>query len=131
MSSLQPELLKLYEQLVPMDPAHKDGPQSLLMRKAFSAFYPTQNVKLPSGKVVNMFDYIMTSAPFDFDYSQVQAVLNAFYGSLKPKSQGVFNSNDANDCKEFREPRPLVDAVSQNYCLTKTPKLRAFFSIGR
>ena len=130
-NAIPPKILARYQKDIPLGAGSIDAGKSKLMLDAFSTFYPTQNVTLPSGKTVNMFDYIMTSSPFDFDYSQEQAVLNAFYGTLKPTSQGKFDSNSANDCNEFREPRLGVDDVSQNYCLPKTPKLRAFFSIGR
>lgn len=106
-------------------------------RDAFEAFYLSQERTLPGGGKVNVFDYVMTSAVFDFDYARQQDVLNASYGDLKPRKDPAgadarpFDPADPTDCKTYREPRPLTDVTDGTHCLATTPKRTAFYSNGR
>ena len=107
-----------------------------VMRIAFQVFHDNQVRELGGGIKVNIFDYIMSSGPFDFDYAQQQAVLNAFYGDLKPEKDAAgvlqpFNPSNEKDCARFRENRPQIDSKRGDHCLVGTPKESALFSNGR
>ena len=124
-SKLPKEVIDVFS---PIISTSSTKPAHVAMRTAFTAFYPKQIVSLPGGKEINIFDYIMSSGPFDFDYEQQQAVLNAYYGDLKPN--GDFDPTDKADCESVREPR-LIDDKESNYCMPDTPKKYGIYSIGR
>ena len=92
-----------------------------------SLFYASQVLDIPGVGKVNMYDYIMKSAVYAFDYTQQQAVLNAYYGDMKPASAGPFDPKA--ECATYREPRPEVDP--DNPCDPDAPKKFALNSIGR
>ena len=69
---------------------------------------------------VNMYDYIMRSGVYAWDFEQQQAVLNTFYGSLKPAGEKPFDPSDPQDCKTYREPRVSSESTigqSGTHCL--------------
>ena len=102
-----------------------------LYRKAFSVFRKSQERTVSPGVTVNIFDYILTSSPYDFDYEQQQAMLNAFYGALKPKALAPFDPADKDDCKTYRDIRPNIDATDGTHCLATTQKQASLYSNGR
>lgn len=107
-----------------------------VLRPAFEAFYKSQIRSLTGGTEVNMFDYIMSSGTFDFDYEQQQAVLNAFYGDMAKPSPGsttpvAFNPADPAQCNALREARVLTDDENGMHCLPTTLKRMSLYSSGR
>jgi hypothetical protein len=98
----------------------------------FKAFYETQWVKTKGGERVNMFDYIMNAQTYAFAYRSQQAVINTFYGEMKPVGQGVWDPSKKSECKAWR-PLRLVDDRSElgNHCDPKTPKTAFLHGIGR
>ena len=90
---------------------------------------------------VNMYDYIMGSGIYAFDFTQQQAVLNAYYGEMKPLdgvgSNGTaslpgkaFDPDIESDCVEFREKRfngDLTTGTKTTFCNPKTERSRPYF----
>ena len=129
LSAVPPETLKGYKVFM-------DGKKLEYLRSTFEMFYRSQARSLPGGIEVNVFDYIMSSGPFDLDYEQQQAVLNEFYGDLaknqiSAKGAGAFDPADPRQCAELREPRPFMDQKDGTHCLASTPKLYSLYSSGR
>jgi hypothetical protein len=93
----------------------------------FRKFYKSQESE--DGKV-NMFTYIMKSHVFAFDYTQQQAVINEYFGDMKPTKLGNFNPSIVEDCNTYREARKYKEKVS-NHCDPKAGKSLPLYSIGR
>jgi hypothetical protein len=94
---------------------------------AFQIFYDSQVDDLSK---VNMFDYIMKSHVFAFDYTQQQAVLNTYFGEMSTSSGNYHSPSNAEKCSKFREPRLNLDQ-EKNHCDPKAGKARTLFSRGR
>lgn len=91
----------------------------------FQRFYAKQVVN-----GINMFDYIMRSPIYAFDFKQQQAVLNTYYGLMKPKGSGGFDPSNQKECEKYREAAG-DERNGLNYCLPETPRLVRFVSGGR
>jgi hypothetical protein len=105
--------------------------------KYFKAFYRTQEVPNPKGGgTVNLFNYMMLSQTYAFDFAQQQAVINAFSFDIQPKDLREKNPLDPlkpsiEDCNayrfqrgiEYKDPNnPTYDPwppppKAENYCL--------------
>ena len=93
--------------------------------EVFQMFYKSQIVN-----GVNMFDYIMRAPVYAFDFAQQQAVLNAYYGYMKPKAEGAFDPANKADCEKYREASG-EEFGGGNYCLPENPRLQLYSSNGR
>lgn len=96
-------------------------------RKAFAAFYNSQVLDIPHVGKVNMYEYIMRSQLYAFDFAQQQAVLNAYYGDMKPAAEGPFDPKT--ECTKYRERRTFIDG--DNPCDPNDPRKFQFVSNGR
>ena len=122
--------------LAQMDSAYSFPPGTIA--RLFQLFYKSQEDPV-SG--VNMYDYIMSSGVYSFDFAQQQAVLNAYYGEMKPLSgEGVggvtsapglaFDPDLESDCSLFREKRKQSETASAGAPTSCNPaylRTQAFF----
>jgi hypothetical protein len=104
--------------------------QARVTKEYFQAFYETQRFPGEGGRWVNVFDYVMNSQTWAFDLRDQQAVINSYYGEMKPASEGPWNPGDADQCRKWRLPRKEDDAAA-NYCDWRAPKKEPLHSIGR
>ena len=51
----------------------------------------------------------MKSQTFAFNFAQQQAVLNFYYGQMKPASAGPFDPKSTTDCGTYRDARKEVE----------------------
>ena len=98
------------------DPNYANG---LQYKKQFQHAYE-QNwvVDKTTGKKVNVFNYLMLSQTYAFNWEQQQAVLNTFYGDMKKGGSAgpaVFNPSDNAECFSFR-PKREIETSGNNYC---------------
>jgi hypothetical protein len=110
------------------DDEKKNNALAAPLQPFFPAFYASQKVTLGNGTEVNIFDYLMLSQTFAFDYADQHAVLNAFYGDLKPT--GDFDPSNAAECSRYR-PKRKIDSPKGNHSLASTEKLQPLFSVDR
>lgn len=104
--------------------------QARITKPYFQAFHETQWTTNENGDQVNMFNFIMGAQPYAFAPRDEAAVINAYYGEMKPASQGTFDPTDKADCHAWRLPRKEEDPTA-NYCDWRTPKISPVHSIGR
>jgi hypothetical protein len=102
-------------------------------------FYEWQMEKLPNGKVVNMFDYIMLSQTYAFDFADQQAVLNVFYNEMK----GLWKNPPSNftpTCQrpgtneesiDFLKKSVAAEKLLGNQCKVSKSRSYPFFALGR
>ena len=119
-----------YDAIIKMNEKNFDIPQGSIA-KTFAKFHASQVLVNASGRETNMFDYIMSAHVHAFDFRQEQAVLNAYFGELKPASKGAFDPASPSDCRAYREPRQHMDEGIANHCEPASGKGRRFYSIGR
>lgn len=98
------------------------------LRKYFQAMHKSQAVKNIPG--VNVFDYIMESQTYAFDWRDQNLVINQFYGDMMPPAEGIWDPNNIALCGKWRPYRREDDTMA-NYCLPETPKSRPLGAIGR
>ena len=111
----------------PSDPNYSNG---LQYKKEFQDAYAKNWVTdKATGHLVNIFNYIMLSQTYAFNWEQQQAVLNAFYGDMKVGGTSAFNSSDASECSSFR-PHRYIDPQS-NYCNVDKTFALPLAAIGR
>ena len=85
--------------------------------RLFQKFHASQKDEATG---VNMYDYIMRSGLYAWDFTQQQAMLNTFYGSIKPLSEKVFDPANSAECNTYRDPRLVIEAQlfkSGSHCL--------------
>lgn len=93
-------------------------------RKYFKAMYDAQVVKNDRGEDVNVFDYIMKSQTYAFDWRDQNEVINAFYGAMADPAKGeIWDPTDEKSCKLWRLSRREDSRdAGQNYCDVSVPK---------
>ena len=102
----------------------------------FADFMKTPAVKfskeMRSKGYINVWDYLMFSQLYAFDFGQQQDVINAFYADHKLYSgdRTPFNSNDPADCSKWR-PQLTHDPVDGTHCLACKMFTKSPFSNGR
>jgi hypothetical protein len=97
----------------------------------FDKFYRSQWVEMSTGAKVNLFDWLMNSSTFAFDYEAQQNLINEFYGDMKPKVDGAFDPTNEKDCLKYRPIRPKADEKTGKVCRVTEKKLQQFTAIGR
>jgi hypothetical protein len=99
------------------------------LREYFQAMYNNQFVVASDGTRVNIFDYIMRSQTYAYDWNDQNEVINQFYGDMVPASD-KWDPADIQMCHTWRPARSEDDSTA-NYCLVTTPKVSPLMGIGR
>ena len=101
----------------------------LQYKTQFQEAYAKNWVTDPSGNKVNVFNYIMLSQTYAFNWEQQQAVLNAFYGDMK-KDGTPFDAQNKEDCNSFR-PRRYLELGGGTHCRIDKVFKEPLASLGR
>jgi len=63
----------------------------------------------------DVFRAVMFAQSLEFNDEEQQAVLNAFYGRMKPAAEGPFDPFNTEDCKKYRPVR-AIDPLDGTHC---------------